>query len=58
MDRIIGHVTYYADQGRDGGAYSPALAGSWIYVAQAMMANRPGQTICVEPVTSIPDWVE
>lgn len=60
----IGYVVHYkedpdnAASGFDAGAYVPRLAGGWIHVATAMMQDRPAATLCIVPVTSIPEWVE
>ena len=52
---IVGYVIYYEGE-RDGGAYTSKF--TWVRVAQAMMHAREGVTVCIEPVNTVPEWVE
>lgn len=56
----VGYLVHYADE-RDGGAFIPlkSSSGNTIEITlRAMMHDRPGATVCVEPVTEVPEWVE
>jgi len=53
----IGYIVHYEGE-RDSGTYVARLAGGWLYVVQAMMQSRPDATICIEPVTEIPEWAQ
>lgn len=54
---VIGHVVHFAGE-RNGGAYVSKQANAVMFTASAMMSQRPHEIVCIEPVDTIPEWVE